>query len=80
MPEIISSRIAKAPFLTWRLRLGLSRQEAARLLGRTPRQLFSYEQGGELPQMLLLAMAALEFLPSWRLADLDIVPTWRKRR
>jgi transcriptional regulator with XRE-family HTH domain len=78
--ENISSRIARPAFLRWRLRLGLSRRQAAELLGRTPRQLFNYEQGGELPQTLLLAMVALEYLPPWRLAELDIVPTWRKPR
>lgn len=60
----------------------LTRVEAARLLGRTPRQLWSYEQqGAEVPRSLFLAMAALEFLPSWRLAEFGIDPTlWRKRR
>ena len=49
------------------------------MLGRTQRQLFNYEQGAELPQTMLLAMAALEFLPTWRLSEFKITPTWRQR-
>lgn len=86
MPRIEStpsekiSRVALPPFVVWRNRLGITRQEAADLLGRTPRQLFTYEQAEELPRTLVLAMAALEFLAPWRLESLDIKPTWRDRR
>lgn len=79
MIENFSSRVPRPPFLVWRERLGVTRQEAAVLLGRTTRQLFSYEQGIEVPRSTLLAMAALEYLPPWRLADFGIEPTWRKR-
>jgi hypothetical protein len=78
--EKISARIAVPPFLAWRQRLGLSRPEAARLLGRTERQLQTYDRALELPQLVLLAMTAIEYLPAWRLRDLGIEPTWRARR
>lgn len=77
--EKISNRISVPPFLAWRQRLGLSRPEAAKLLGRTERQLQTYDQAVELPQLVLLAMTAIEYLPSWRLRDLGIEPTWRQR-
>lgn len=77
--EKISS-VSLPPFVVWRTRLGLSRQQAAELLGRTPRQLFTYEQARELPRTLILAMTALEHLAPWRLESLGITPTWRDHR
>jgi hypothetical protein len=79
MVEKNSDSVAVPPFLAWRRRLGLTRAEAARLLDRTERQLQVYEQARELPQVVLLAMTALEYLPVWRLAALGINPTWRRR-
>lgn len=80
MEKISDDRVAKPPFVIWRERLGLSRQEAAELLGRTTRQMLNYEQARELPRTLLLAMAAIEHLAPWRLEVFDITPTWRDRR
>ena len=80
MAEKNSDNVIVPPFLAWRRRLGLTRGEAARLLGRTERQLQVYEQAHELPQVVVLAMTALEYLPVWRLAPLGINPTWRQQR
>lgn len=71
-----SEQMCVPPFLAWRQRLGLSRPDAARLLGRTTRNIQTYDTQRELPDIVRLAMAALEFLPSWRLAELNI--DWRK--
>jgi hypothetical protein len=65
------------PFRAWRIRLGLTITEAGRLLGRE-RAVNNYEKLTELPQHLQLAMLALEYLPSWRLAEVGIVPYWRR--
>jgi len=67
------------PFLAWRQRLGLSRQDAALILQRTPRNVQDYDEARELPYLVLVAMAALEHLPTWRLRELDIRPFWRNR-
>jgi DNA-binding XRE family transcriptional regulator len=68
------------PFLVWRRRLGLTQPEAAKLIDRTTRQVVTYDKMRELPALVRLAMVAIEYLPSWRLAEVGIVPYWRRRR
>lgn len=74
------NRVTRPPFVVWRERLGITRQEAAAMLGRTTRQLQNYELTMELPRVVELAMAAIEYLAPWRLESLGIKPTWRDHR
>ena len=67
------------PFRAWRRRLNLTPAEASKLLDCSERSIASYDKAAELPRDLLLAMLALEYLPSWRLADLGITPYWRNK-
>lgn len=49
-----------AAFLDWRTRLGLTQAGAARVLGKTRRQVQHYEAGSQaIPTTVQLAMAAL---------------------
>ena len=73
------SRVGVPPFLAWRKSLNLSRTEAAKLLGRTERQIQVYDALPELPQLLRIATLALEHFPVWRLRELGIEPFWRRR-
>lgn len=66
-------------FRAWRDRLQLSQGEAADLLGRTVRQIRTYDQDDDLPRIIRLAIAALERLPTETLVELGINPSWRCR-
>jgi hypothetical protein len=50
-------------FRAWRRRLAIKSQaEAARMIGRSLRQVAAYEAGAEIPRVVWLAMVAVEIL------------------
>jgi len=59
--------------------LGLSLPEAARLLDHSDRHISHYDKLEAVSRSTELAMLALEYLPSWRLAELGINPFWRQK-
>jgi len=69
---------AVPPFRAWRKRLDLTIPEVGRLIDRSDAQIGSYEKMHNPPRNIRLAMLALEYLPTWRLADLGVTPNWRK--
>ena len=50
-------------FLAWRQRLRLSQQLAARVFGRTSRQIRNYDRGDRIPRSIALAMQCVEDHP-----------------
>ncbi len=51
-------------FRAWRRRLNIKSQaDAARMIGRSRRQIAAYEAGAEIPRVVRLAMLAIEECP-----------------
>jgi hypothetical protein len=68
-------------FRAWRRRLNITSQEAAAgVIGRSRRQIAAYEAGAQIPQVVRLAMLAIEHLPYNVLYPQDQVDNLEKMR